>query len=947
MFPILILREETVCLIILIFLAFVSRSFRMGKDGRVFNRLLTLAVIHVTMDFYTVWTVNHRETVLPWVNDAAHIIFFLSAVLYSCEFMFYVLALCGRTESARTFRIPGLISVGLYLILLLAGVLPIQYGDFEGTDASFGPAAVVGYALAFLYFIISIILLLLHRKKLSRHILWSLLPLLVLLVAAEFSQVLVREFLFTGGALTIVTVGLFFSLENPSSVLERKVMLDALNGMGSRSSYERDMSVYDEMFRKNPETPFTFLFVDIINLRSVNGLYGHHTGDEYISSIAVLLMKQLKGAEHIYRMGGDEFLAVYRSADEATVLKDISGLNAAARKECEKLPYEPELAMGYAVSNANYQTLRDVLRVADYMMFRNKADLKRDLTLERSQKGGARLNLSGLTDRVFDAMCLTSEEFYPFMTNMETDVTRLSPGMVEYFGLEAEFVSDFTSVWLTRIHPDDVQSFLDDVTAALQGKKQYHLCRYRALAKNGVYVCVTCRGGVYHGRDGEPDIFSGYLINHGAPELIDPVTGLQNSDAMTDRLNRLLRENESAIILRLEIQNINRIKMLYGLEVSVQVQHGVGDLLQELCRGKGEAFSPAAGSYVLVLNRGSAQAAEELYSLIRKNCSAGITAESLAIPVGLLGSAVSLPHEKLKDHEAIRSASMFALEEARVLQGDRLHFFSPGAVSIPGTANMDIVTKVHRDAFSAMEHFLLRYQPILDLESGKVVGAEALLRWNSPEFGEISPSRFISFLENDPAYTVLGYEIIRHAIRQAGRIRQALPEFRISVNITAIQLLSEEFIPRVCQILQEEGFPADHLILELTERCKELDFPFLTQRVQQLHDAGIRVALDDMGTGFSTIDLLLHLPVDEVKLDFAFTNELQRNQRDALYARVLCEAAASWSVDVCFEGVETVETEEYLRAYGSLLVQGFLYSRPLLPEEFEARYCPPGKESAG
>ena len=102
-----------------------------------------------------------------------------------------------------------------------------------------------------------------------------------------------------------------------------------------------------------------------------------------------------------------------------------------------------------------------------------------------------------------------------------------------------------------------------------------------------------------------------------------------------------------------------------------------------------------------------------------------------------------------------------------------------------------------------------------------------------------------------------------------------------------------------------------------------------------------------MGTGFSTIDLLLHLPVDEVKLDFAFTNELQRNQRDALYARVLCEAAASWSVDICFEGVETVETEEYLRAYGSLLVQGFLYSRPLLPEEFEARYCPPGRESAG
>ena len=80
--------------------------------------------------------------------------------------------------------------------------------------------------------------------------------------------------------------------------------------------------------------------------------------------------------------------------------------------------------------------------------------------------------------------------------------------------------------------------------------------------------------------------------------------------------------------------------------------------------------------------------------------------------------------------------------------------------------------------------------------------------------------------------------------------------------------------PYLMKILQEEGFPADHLILELTERCKELDFPFLTQRVQQLHDAGIRVALDDMGTGFSTIDLLLHLPVDEMKLDMAFTHWL-------------------------------------------------------------------------
>ena len=649
-------------------------------------------------------------------------------------------------------------------------------------------------------------------------------------------------------------------------------------------------------------------------------------------------MNQLRSAEHIYRMGGDDFLAIYRDVEEKSVLRDISRVHEAIRKEKERFPYRPELAMGYAVSDPNYKNLRDVLRVADYMMYRNKADLKRDLTLDHGD--GTRMNLSGLTDRIFDAMCMTSEEFYPYMTNLDTNVTRLSPGMVKFFGLNGEFSTDFSSEWRSHIHPDDLQAYTDDLLATLQGKKQYHLCRYRAMTEQGFYVWVTCRGSIYHGRDNEPDIFSGYLINHGAPELIDPVTGLKNSEAMNDRLNRLLRENAGAVVLRMEVQNINRIKMLYGQEACEQVQRRLGDLLQELCRGKGEAFSTSLGAYMVILTSGNPHDASELYALIRKSCSAGLAVEAISIPVGLMGCGVLLPDDTLKDPEAVLSASMFALEEARILHEDQLHFFSSGSVSGAGSANVDLLTDVHRDALSAADRFSLRYQPIVDLRSGRVTGAEALLRWNSPTYGEVSPGLFISFLENDPGYTALGYQIIRRALHQAQRIRQSLPDFRISVNITAIQLFADDFIPQVCRILREESFPPDRLILELTERCKELDFPFLTQRVCQLHEAGIRVALDDMGTGFSTIDLLLHLPVDEIKLDYAFTNELQRNQKDELYASVLCEAAEKWGVEVCFEGVETEDTAEYLKAsYGPLLVQGFLYSKPLLPEEFEARYC--------
>jgi PAS fold. len=102
-------------------------------------------------------------------------------------------------------------------------------------------------------------------------------------------------------------------------------------------------------------------------------------------------------------------------------------------------------------------------------------------------------------------MCLSGEEYYPYLSNMETDVTRVAPAMVEYFGLEGEFLKDFRQVWGPLIHPDDRQEFFTDLMATLEGKKRFHFCRYRAKAKNGEYVEIVCRGGVYHGRDGEPD----------------------------------------------------------------------------------------------------------------------------------------------------------------------------------------------------------------------------------------------------------------------------------------------------------------------------------------------------------------------------------------------------------------------------------------------------------
>ena len=176
-------------------------------------------------------------------------------------------------------------------------------------------------------------------------------------------------------------------------------------------------------------------------------------------------------------------------------------------------------------------------------------------------------------------------------------------------------------------------------------------------------------------------------------------------------------------------------------------------------------------------------------------------------------------------------------------------------------------------------------------------------------------------------------------MRKARQFRKKIPDFRINVNITALQLMAEDFIPNVMKILAEEKYDPNYLILELTERCKEMEFELLNERVQELKSAGIRVALDDMGTGFSTIDLLLHLHANEIKLDMNFTTELQGNQTHEMMAETLCKASQTKGVDICFEGVETAETLEYLKRYGDVLVQGYYFDKPLLPDEFEKKYC--------
>jgi len=929
MFPVLILRCELVCLVILVFLYFTSRSYNISSESKAFNRLLFFALIHVVFDIITVLTVNQTDTVPLWLNWICHVFFYLSAIFFSNEIVNYVIAICYPGYAKKLYAL-GHILISIYICCL--PFLRIYYIQTIGTCSSAGPAAIVGYGLAFLFFSCAILMILTHMNIMTPSIKSALIPMMLVLMIAEVCQIIWPSILFTGSAVTIVTVGFFFSLENPVSVFRQKALFDALTGVRSRSSYEEDIDRFDRHFQKDPNNDYCFVFIDLNNLRVVNNRFGHAEGDNYITLIAKSMKQCMKHCSAIYRIGGDEFLVYYNRTDVAIIVNEINELHSECNRISMRSGYTVAISVGYAVSSSSNQSLKDVVRTADYAMYCNKAAAKsrKDSV---SSAVGTKINYSGLTDKIFDALCAANDRSYPFITNMETNVTRISPEWSSYFGLDDEFFADFLSIWKCRIQPDYVEGYVNDLLDVINKRQRYHHYDCFARRIDGEYVRISCRGSIYRDSSSGITYFSGFIVNHGLDDNTDPVTGLKNYDELTSRIYKLTDRGTPFSVLKLRLNNFARIDMLYGYNEGNKLLKTISMILTDEIGSKDNVFCQDSVNFTILLDTYDEQTVEDYYSKISGRLAAGLDVTSIRVPVFISGGAYINKGESCCI-QLIRSGLLFATEESHSNQRNNLVFYH-GAHDTQTDTDVSLLAMIHADALADQKHFQLYYQPIIDMSNGETVGAEALLRWIHPVFGVIPPRQYIAFLENDPCYYRLGLSILEWAVRDAKRVREMIPKFKISVNITALQLQDRSFISNVLSILQKYDCDPGNLVLELTERCKEMDFNFLSKRIAKLRSKGILVAFDDFGTGYSTINLLMNIPVDEIKLDKDFVQELRDRENYRLFANTIVSGRSSSGnhYTICFEGIENEEVLREARKYGDFLAQGYYFAKPLPIEE--------------
>jgi EAL domain-containing protein (putative c-di-GMP-specific phosphodiesterase class I) len=267
--------------------------------------------------------------------------------------------------------------------------------------------------------------------------------------------------------------------------------------------------------------------------------------------------------------------------------------------------------------------------------------------------------------------------------------------------------------------------------------------------------------------------------------------------------------------------------------------------------------------------------------------------------------------------------------------GKNNYCFYSSDLSTSAFENLTLDTLLHR----ALERNQLEvyYQPQISLSNGRIVGAEALLRWHHPELGIISPAKFIPLAEETGLIIQIGEWVLREAAKHAVLfVEMGLPLQWIAVNVSSTQIHRGNFADTVYSILVETGCDPNLLELEITESAIMNNAEFVIEVFRRIKDMGVNLALDDFGTGYSSLSYLKRFPLDKLKIDQSFVRGLPHDQEDAAIAGAIIALGQSLGFSVIAEGVETLEQEAFVRSKGCQEAQGYLYSHPVaLPRLIE------------
>ena len=528
--------------------------------------------------------------------------------------------------------------------------------------------------------------------------------------------------------------------------------------------------------------------------------------------------------------------------------------------------------------------------------------------------------------------------------NLVTDEIYASSRWKEIIGLKCGQQVDSPNYWLDRIHPDDRGSFEENLSNNLEGQTDNFEHEHRICLDDGTIRWVLCRGMAMRGKDGRAHRIAGWLSDITQGKMVDGLTGLSNRNSFAERIEscikRVKRNPELGFaVLFIDLDNFKLINDSHGHDVGDEFLKVIAQRLQASIRQQGSLVARIGGDEFTIT-------VEDIPNCEPAKHVSNRIVESIAEPIRIANQTIfpsmSIGISFSKDantsvEDVIREADT-AMYQAKSNGKGCYQVFDPSMhKKVQDRLRID---SEMRDGISKNE-FENYYQPIVDMETGRVVALEALLRWNHPTRGLVGPAEFIQVAEETSLIVTLGDIVLSQTCRQLVQWKSqnaVFSDVTCNVNLSRAQLKNVNFKSILYRALQESNLDPKDLQLEITESSLFDNRSNATQLLTEIRKQGIRIALDDFGTGYSSLACLHQLPLDTLKIDRSFVSQMLSDNRSESIVRAIIMLAEGLQLKVCAEGIETIEQQQYLAALECPLAQGYFFARPMPAEAFY-KFC--------
>ncbi len=726
------------------------------------------------------------------------------------------------------------------------------------------------------------------------------------------------------------------------TLLERKELInhlvylsyhDNLTGALNRNAIKERMQTID------PDQPIGLVFCDINGLKKINDMKGHQSGDEMIIKVYETL-NSVFSENSIYRMGGDEFLVLldYREEDKFTLQVQMFR-RMVMENNCQ-------VSVGVLWKKQAGNDFNRLLKEADERMYEEKKQFYAEAHLEKRGRKpeGDRIRQESVHPFIkftqnyyFDAdvffKSISSRSFtnYVYCGDMRKNIYYISDSIKDDFKFMDNLVYDFISLLEQRIIKADRQFHIDDRKEMIEKKKTWHSIYYRIYNKDGIPVNIHCQGIMKWNEDkSEPLFYSGCM------EILDNEPNNDNlpvsqyfSQVMEEF--RAKEDSEDILLICVVLNNFSAINQLMGNRKGDNI---IWEIMRNIRLELNERIKLVwvTGIRFIMIARDTSNI-DNIIKIIRKAVRQIYIDNQISIiypcSVGILRS----PRDGADSETLLENAEIVMNAAKNTLDAPYVEFSRDMMRQYKG--EKELYMELNRCIRNLFENFRIVIQPQVLEDTGKIYGGEVLLRWKY-KGEDVPPSKFIPILEKNGLIMPVGKWIITQAAETLQQILAIMPDFKMSINISYYQINDNTFFPFIKNTLETHKIPGENITLELTETHFNEIPEALDIFIRQCQKEGISFALDDFGSAYSSLQLLLEYPAEVVKLDRDMTKNITSSAKKLNFIISIIYACHKFGKKVCVEGVENENELNIVRKTGCDFIQGFYFYRPLekdrLPE---------------